>query len=126
MAGRFAATLPRGAGLIVGIATVSEVDAPSCAATGVASARARVVAESDGCGSTAGAAADPRSLVRIALFGTWIVIVYQAFSCSLEDMRHVWLVLGMLAGAVDAEKSPGVAEPAAGVSPASAAPATEG
>ncbi len=72
--------------------------------------------------TTSGAAADPRSLVRIALFGTWIVIVYQAFSCSLEDMRHVWLVLGMLPGAVDAEKSPGVAEPAAGASPASAAP----
>jgi O-antigen ligase len=48
---------------------------------------------------------DPKAIVRTALFGAWIVIVYQAFSCSLEDMRHVWLIFGMLAGAIDPEKS---------------------
>lgn len=56
--------------------------------------------------------ADPKAIVRTALFGAWIVIVYQAFSCSLEDMRHVWLIFGMLAAAADTEENSGVSEPA--------------
>lgn len=46
---------------------------------------------------------DSKAIVRTALFGAWLVIVYQAFSCSLEDMRHVWLIFGMLAGAIESE-----------------------
>lgn len=46
---------------------------------------------------------DARSVFRTALFGVWIVVVYQAFSCSLEDMRHVWLAFGMLGGVIDSE-----------------------
>jgi len=46
---------------------------------------------------------DGKSMVRTALFGVWIVAVYQAFSCSLEDMRHLWLAFGLLAGVIEAE-----------------------
>lgn len=59
--------------------------------------------------------ADSKAIVRTALFGAWLVIVYQAFSCSLEDMRHVWLIFGMLAGAIESDAfspSPTKTEPA--------------
>lgn len=50
---------------------------------------------------------DGKSMIRTALFGVWIVVVYQAFSCSLEDMRHVWLAIGLFAGLIESEPEPG-------------------
>lgn len=44
---------------------------------------------------------DPTTVARTALTGALIVVVYQAFSCSLEDMRHVWLLFGLMAGAIE-------------------------
>lgn len=38
------------------------------------------------------------SAARAALAGGFIVVVYQAFSISLEDMRHVWLLFGLIVG----------------------------
>lgn len=41
------------------------------------------------------------TVARTALMGALIVVVYQGFSCSLEDMRHVWLLFGLMAGAIE-------------------------
>lgn len=43
----------------------------------------------------------PRPAVeRTALMGALIVFLYQSFSASLEDVRHVWVVFGMLAASL--------------------------
>lgn len=44
-----------------------------------------------------------RAAPRMVLAGAMIVILYQTFSCSLEDMRHVWLAFGLMAGLVERE-----------------------
>jgi O-antigen ligase len=46
---------------------------------------------------------DRAAIARAALLGALAVIVYQGFSCSLEDMRHVWLLFGLVAGVAETE-----------------------
>lgn len=38
---------------------------------------------------------------RVGLGGALLVVVYQSFSCSLEDMRHVWILFGLVAATAD-------------------------
>jgi len=52
---------------------------------------------------------DRAGIARAALLGALVVVVYQAFSCSLEDMRHVWVLFGLMAGAVESSaRGPGI------------------
>lgn len=46
-------------------------------------------------------AGDPARIARAALLGALFVPLYQAMSCSLEDMRHVWILIGLAAGAAE-------------------------
>jgi hypothetical protein len=35
------------------------------------------------------------------LFGAFVVVLYQTMSGSVEDMRHVWLLFGLIAAATE-------------------------
>jgi O-antigen ligase len=41
------------------------------------------------------------AIIRSALFGAFVVVLYQTMSGSVEDMRHVWLLFGLIAAATE-------------------------
>ncbi|MFO0551978.1 MAG: O-antigen ligase family protein [Polyangiaceae bacterium] len=53
---------------------------------------------------------DQAAPLRTVLLGGLVIVVYQAFSCSLEDMRHVWLLFGLMAGVIEEESREVVAQ----------------